>query len=122
MKHPFLILALMVMMLASSLAVGSTNQLQTPLNTDKHIRARITNAQRQALEAYNDDVFLEFDQQLVPTFLMGELSARNSDDPVADARVALDLHGKAFRRGSDDDFSFRVAARHLRVRGGRVIL
>src|SRR5262249_25060735 len=65
--------------------------------------------QREALNGYGKDVSTTFDDQGIPKYLMGTLSDRlNEDDPVAEAKMALQLHGAAFRRSRDDDFSYRT--------------
>src|SRR5262249_26215565 len=58
---------------------------------------------------YGKDVSTTFDDQGIPKYLMGTLSDRlNEDDPVAEAKIALELHGAAFRRSRDDGFSYRT--------------
>ncbi len=69
---------------------------------------RMTDRQRQALDAYGMAVEIELDRSDVPAWLMGRLSDRIGADAVSAAVEALVRHGDAFRRGADDDFTFGV--------------
>ena len=64
--------------------------------------------QKKRLSSYGQDVYCTLDDQDVPEFLMGTLSARIfKNDSKAEALAALDVHGAAFRRGPDDGFTMR---------------
>lgn len=68
---------------------------------------RMTAEQRKAIAALKD-VDLEVDADGVPSHLMGRLSDRGFADPIGSAEEALQRHGAAFRRGTDDGFAYRL--------------
>lgn len=90
-------------------ARGQTREMPLVQSGRQELRhERITAKQRQALESYDKNIAIDFDEQGVPSFLMGKLAERKAkDDPIAEARDVLKRHGDAFRRNQDDDFVYR---------------
>jgi hypothetical protein len=112
MKRMFVVLSLIIAMAASLVAVSSANAgAAFQAGRKKSERSledqRLTSTQQQALEGLGQGVGVELNDQGIPSYLTGKLSARlHKDDPVAEANGALETFGQAFRVGPDDGFIY----------------
>lgn len=72
---------------------------------------RIGGASREQKRAFNrmgEDVNISLDSNGVPSAIMGRVGTRAYRMPEAAAQAALEDHGAAFRRGSEDSFLYRT--------------
>jgi hypothetical protein len=107
MKRIVGVLSLIIAMTAS-LAVSSANTGAAREQSGRSAEGKSRMpTQKQALDRLGRGVDVELNAQGIPSSVAGRLSARlRPDDPVTEARGALEAVGSAFRMGPDDGFTY----------------